>query len=460
LAAPDIEDMLEAVHGRIRTFTGRPDPDPAQEEDALISPRDILIDGDTAASVNYSTRTLTDWQAFRVRSGSVWCRPELWIMMFRLLLLAFAISIVTVLVVPDPASLKASKFTAISKFLNIIVGWMVGIHLSTSVTRWFDCVNGYLELMDAIRNLQMQFYALGLPDHLANPVIRQGYASGWLIYQSCLLETKVNVDKKSHHSDRSIEVIEMWKVLSAKQVGVLGSDEEETVPLLMAHEMAALKKARDPPALIWMWVGCLIARYAQDKWLPAMESPVYGRIMNIVQDAYTAIRDVRTSCSVQSALVYTHFMATIVHIQNILNAVCLGLVGGIGIGTWMVRRGYHIYEPEAHTSRQDFHQDFQNIAVTVMYCCLGPIMFQGLLLICMDVSQPFDSKASAIPVDHLLIQLEHDLKDCRHMIDHLPCERPYFKKAPPRPSLKSLRPDTPAHPVFTGSSGTAADAMV
>lgn len=245
----------------------------------------------------------------------------------------------------------------------------------------------------------------------------------------------------------------------------MGSETKEMVPLLAPNELNALKNARDPPALIWMWVACLIARCAQDAWLPAMQTPVYGRIMNICQTAHAAIRDVRTSVSIQTALVYTHFMATIVHIQNILNAVCLGLVGGIGIGTWMVRRGYHIYEPEAHTSRQELQQDFQNIAVTTMYCVLGPLLFHSLLLISCDVSQPFESEASAIPVDHLLLALEHDLIDCRHMLENCSFERPYFKEAPPeKPSASNPQQGASTtsspRPVFEGSPGTDVEKIV
>lgn len=257
----------------------------------------------------------------------------------------------------------------------------------------------------------------------------------------------------------------MWKALAGRKVRKIASETKEMIPLLAPNELNALKNARDPSALMWMWIACLIARCAQHKWLPPMESPVYGRIMNICQSAHSAIREVRTSVSIQTALVYTHFMATIVHIQNILNAVCLGLVGGIGIGTWMVRRNYHFYDPVSHTSRQELHQDFQNIAVTTLYCVLGPLLFHALLLISMDVSQPFESQASAIPVDQLLRQLEIDLNDCRHMLDHCNFERPYFKEAPPPPpSAKNPQQGASTtsspRPVFEESSGTDVQVIV
>merc|ERR1719498_179218 len=113
--------------------------------------------------MSYVTRSLTTWEAFLITDKTIWCSSELWTMMLRLSMVAAAVSIVTVLVVANPEQMKIYKFTAVSKFLNVVVGLLLGFFLTSSVTRWYSCVNGYLELLDAIRNLQMQLEALGVP---------------------------------------------------------------------------------------------------------------------------------------------------------------------------------------------------------------------------------------------------------------------------------------------------------
>merc|ERR1719478_1414081 len=100
------------------------------------------------------------------------------------------VAIVTMLIIPNPAAMKVAKFTSVSKFLNVVVGLLLGFFLSSSVTRWYTCVNGFLELLDAIRNLQMQFVALGVPETETILCLRYAFVSAWLLYGQLLLETK------------------------------------------------------------------------------------------------------------------------------------------------------------------------------------------------------------------------------------------------------------------------------
>merc|ERR1719215_991087 len=130
--------------------------------------------------------------------------------MLRLSMVAFCVSCVTIMVVPDPANLKVAKFTSVSKFLNVVVGLLLGFFLSSSMNRWYNCVNGFLELFDSIRNLQMQFVALGVPEKEATECLRWGFASAWLLYGQLLLETKT--DAKLHKEERQM----MWDKLNKK----------------------------------------------------------------------------------------------------------------------------------------------------------------------------------------------------------------------------------------------------
>merc|ERR1719407_206072 len=111
-------------------------------------------------------------------------------MMLKLTGVAAVVCVITIVCIPNPAQMKVAKFTSVSKFLNVVVGLLLGFFLSSSVIRWYSCVNGFLELLDAIRNLQMQFVALGVPDSEALLCLRWGFSSGWLLYGQLLIETE------------------------------------------------------------------------------------------------------------------------------------------------------------------------------------------------------------------------------------------------------------------------------
>merc|ERR1719482_1743573 len=292
--------------------------------------------------------------------------------MLKLSAIAVFVSIITVFVVPDPATLKVAKFTEVSKFLNVVVGLLLGFFLSSSMNRWHTCVNGFLELLDAIRNLQMQFVALGVPEEGNNLCLRWGFASAWLLYGQLLVET-IRLGPSNQEGSQASEL--MWTRLEKKVARIDGSG---TTMLLTPQEVSVLRLTRDPPGMMWMWVAALIGRLAQDGWIPGMPTPTYGRIMNLCQSAHGGIRQVRAAISVQAPLTYTHMLATLVHINNLLNAVTFGIVSGLAIGTSLMANnvkglGYN------DARKQDDQQDLQSMAVTFLYCFFGPFSLPSAL---------------------------------------------------------------------------------
>merc|ERR1719482_2228056 len=130
---------------------------------------------------------------------------------------------------------------------------------------------------------------------------------------------------------------EMWWKLCHKVAHI---DKKNKTMLLKESEAEVLRMTRDPPGMMFMWVAALIGRLAQDGWIPGMATPTYGRIMNLCQLAHGGIRQVKASISVQAPLTYTHMLATLVHINNLLCATTFGIVSGLACGVALMRHGY------------------------------------------------------------------------------------------------------------------------
>merc|ERR550539_439108 len=86
-------------------------------------------------------------------------------------------------------------------------------------------------------------------------------------------------------------------------------------------------------------------------------------------------------------------LATLVHINNLLNATTLGIVSGLALGVALMRLGLLKSLP-GHTSQdvsaKETAQDEQTMLITFLYCFFGPLLYQGLLLISLHLAQPFD----------------------------------------------------------------------
>merc|ERR1719446_1131066 len=113
-------------------------------------------------------------------------------------------------------------------------------------------------------------------------------------------------------------------------------DPSNQTTLLSKREADVLRQTRDPPGMMWMWIAALIGRLAQDGDIPPMASPTYGRILTLCQAAHGGIRQVRAAISVQAPLTYTHLLATLVHLNNLLNAFTFGIVSGVAVGTALI----------------------------------------------------------------------------------------------------------------------------
>jgi len=413
---------------------------PDQGHVKTIDEDEGLLEQGITDNMMYLTRKLTTWDAFTITYSAVWVNRTLWVMMLKLSAVAICVSVLTVLLVPNPAVLKVSKFTEVSKFLNVIVGLLLGFFMSSSMKRYHDCVNGFLQLLDSIRNLQMQFTALGVPEAETILCMRYSFSSAWLLYGQLLVETKRG-DAQRDERER------MWDKMRHRVARI---DRTGNTMMLSKHEVEVLKMTRDPPGMMWMWVAALIGRLAQDGWVPPMPTPTYGRVMNLCQAAHAGIREVRAAISLQAPLTYTHMLSTLVHINNFLNALTFGLVSGLAIGTTLVAHNIHIYKymgvrnlEKADASMNESEQDLQNIVVTFLYCFFGPLLYQALLIISMQLAQPFDTDDAKIPMHRLLHMLEVDMCNGRDLVDHMPFDRPAFKQQEPGVTTLSIKLQTP-----------------
>jgi len=411
----------------------------------------------------YSTKTFVTWRCFFIKEKTVFKSLRLWQMMAFMSLLSLAVASVTVLVVPNPHVLKVGKFTDISKFLNVIVGLLLGFFMSSAMSRWLACCDGFLQMLDAIRNLQLQFIGLGVPSAETGLCMRYGLLSAWLMYFSLLEDVAPSADGEvsADVAQKTDEMISHFQRQSRRmrraeaqacsempdpphvRTSFVGSSLDFT-----QKEWSALRTTHDPAGMVWMWIVGLIGRLAQDGFIPPMASPTYGRIMNLCQQAHAGIREIAGTMKVQPPLMYTHMLATIVHVNNILNAVTFGLVVGLWAGTYLQAYSMHPTHTVAQSSGdvdiegiifRESQRDGQTAVVTFMYCVLGPCAYQALLLIALGLAQPFDKEETSIPLHTFLVSLERDLQDGTMVSNQMSFEKPCFK--PPNRASAEIVPE-------------------
>jgi len=349
-------------------------------------------------STRYDITGITTWRAFVMIKGCAWDNAALWRCMALNTSVSFLVAVVTHFL-PSAWLVSADKFEKLGTFLNVFVGLLLGFFLSSSMTRWYACVNAFLTLLDAVRSMQMQMIALGVSPEHTETLSRFGILSAWLLHFSLDIKDPNDPDVTAHMIER-LETVRPW--------------------LMEAHEKPMLLRQKESYALLWTWVASLIGRMSQDGEIPPMATPTYGRILNIVQQAYGSIRDVRALHLIKTPFIYIHTLAILVHVNNILNAIAFGLVCGITVLT-ILGRG----------PAGDGHLANLITSFFMQFCfsMLAPMLYLALLDVSVCVAQPFTYQDAKIPAARFIVGVEEDLKNAKHIGDNPPhWDKPSFKK--------------------------------
>jgi len=368
-------------------------------------------------SMTYRAEELNSWNSLWHMSFTVWNRSSLWLVTLKLFSLSFVVAMIVLAVCKNPAELKVSKFTAISNFLRVFVGLLLGFFMSASVNRWWGCAEAFQHLCGSIRNLHMYLNSCGVPDEQTTTVLRYGVVSAWILHMQLHIEAMPDEEQ-----DAALK--EGWEEIKS------GEGHDPVFGVLTSDELKSLHEVSDPPSALWMWISSYVGHLAQDGILPPLASPTYGRIVGVSMEGFNAIRDVRSSISMQAPFIYVQMLSSLVHINNIVNALSFGLTWGASIGTLLVHMGLHVsvHQGEAKASHEQATADVQDLLVSFFFSCFGPFVYQALLEVSIAIAQPFSNKDAVVPTERIINVLERDLHDLMWLAKQISWTQPRFKK--------------------------------
>jgi len=368
---------------------------------------------DTINEFTYDPNALLTGFSWLRLDSTIWKSWSLWASMGVFLITVVAVTAIVVLLVHDPAALTIEWFLKVTYFLNFFVALLIGYFMRDSIHRWHECVEGFLELGDSIRKLCMQLEALGVPQNRVDLCSRYGLLSGWILKMQ-MVQEEFTLDEEAAQKLRY--------ALCLKP----GQKHRGCAPRLDPQELNLLSQAADPVHILISWIMSLLASMSEDGDIPAMPTPVFGRIMELPQAMYKGIRKVRNNVNTRTPFLYVRTLATIVQTNIIMNAICLGLVLGSIVSMAMVHHDLHYINPKVHPSQLVEDTGFGLVALVV--CSFGPLIFLALTEVSIALSQPFATKFGQIPVSSIMLKVEEDLADMKMLTAELPhWKRPYFK---------------------------------
>lgn len=400
----------------------------------LVRPEEIFgVTLHTDDHLRYDVYDLMSWKTFMFKKGTVWDDPHLWYSMARLVCLSLIVGALVIGCVTDPRDMDTQKLSLLSNFLKVFVAFLLGFFMSSSVGRWTQCITGFMILGEHIRSLQVQLHALGVEKPRINLIFRYCMVSCDLL-SYCLRIDGLLASTK--HNTKRLTLYGHSKEEEKKRLEKIMWGEFERTGDLTPAEVKSLEPLSDHAQLLWVWIGSLIGRMAQDGEIPPMASPTYGRVMNLCQAALDAIRRVRAAVTVQVPFVYVQTLASLVHLNSILCAISFGLTLGKSSSTILGEYGVLNFPPNPNAPKKEDRpvlHELEQILTALLICFVAPFLYQAFFEIGLMLSAPFNSDDGYIPTEIILGRLKRDLEHGDTMADCPPMwDAPCYKRSPHR----------------------------
>lgn len=369
-------------------------------------------------NMTYTMARMKSWKTLWSVHRTVWESAYLWKIVSSLYLLAFITAFLAYNLLSDPGLLDTEKFSNITTVMTVFVSLTLSFFLSSAVSRWGRTVDGFEQIFNSIRMLSLQLHALGAESEPMNKCLRYALLSAYFLV-SDLITSQAGPQKRKDGMKEMIRALENSPDMYAH--------------LTTTERINLEKHPGDRPYQMWLWIATLLGRMAKDKIIPGMQTPTYGRIMNLAQQCQEGLRTVRAAVLVQMPYRYVHVLAFLVHVECILLSISLGLSLGVSYHGLRQYADHYYLVHSTNTTVVPAHEitplttQIQTLIVEGIKGVFAPLLYQAFLDIGVTISSPFTSPEAAIPVQRLLEELGRDLKQANILLEELPSwEKPCF----------------------------------
>jgi predicted membrane chloride channel (bestrophin family) len=384
----------------IRPFSAR-----AKEYGSAMARRLVYRDP-VKDAMTYHTADLSSWNSLVFVTFTVWNRRSLWITAAKLLCLSIVVCFFTLVWLEDPAALKVSRFAKISSFLRVFVGLLLGFFMSASVKRWWACVEAFLALCGVCRKLQMALNACGVSDEHKHRILHYAVVSVWILHHELHVQALSEEEQEIANQQGWAAIASGENIHEEWQSG-----DDRRFTSLSKEEISTLQSMSDPAGTLWVWIGAYVGNLAKDGAIKTLAPPSFSRCMALSGEGLDKILKIRSTITVQAPYIYVQMLASLVHLNNIINALSFGLTAGSSVGTWLAYHHWNIFQKKAEATGEQAMVDMQALLISFFFSCFGPFIYQALLEVSIAIAQPFSNEDAVVPTKRMLKALVQDLHD-------------------------------------------------
>eukprot|EP00746_Dinoflagellata_sp_MGD_P136752 gnl/MRDRNA2_/MRDRNA2_70633_c0_seq1.p1 gnl/MRDRNA2_/MRDRNA2_70633_c0~~gnl/MRDRNA2_/MRDRNA2_70633_c0_seq1.p1 ORF type:complete len:425 (-),score=81.37 gnl/MRDRNA2_/MRDRNA2_70633_c0_seq1:119-1393(-) len=350
--------------------------------------------------ITYNPEVLSSFRIFIMFQGTVFLSKRIWILVASLVCVALSVMCIVIFCVPSPKKLSTERFAQMSAFLKVFIAFMLGLFLNNALQRWWNLTMKVTEIMLSIKKMIYCLNSVGAPAEPRDEIQRLCIVAVnlWI----CEVHTVWLNDDVAE---------EEWESCFTKltEKGILRPHEHRFLLKIPAEHGKCLRATS-----VFAWVGQRITDVVNEHSIPP---PIHARLMVMANDADDKINLSKIFSQVQMPFMYTHMLAVLVHVNNLLVAITCGLTMGSAAGELYQRQRQ---AGSGGVPPRNVYTALQVLVVNMIIMIVNPLLYQAFLQIAATLCYPFGDHGESwarLPLQRYLNELEEHL-NWMSIMDH------------------------------------------
>jgi len=344
----------------------------------------------------YNNEKLLTWRIFLMNAPSMSLSWRVWIIVPCVLGVASCFALILSLEFTASNLLDIKRLEECEEYLKVFIAFMLGMFLKDSFSRWNLSVTNFRGLLTAVKSIMWTVRLMGLRAEIVVELERK------LTLACHILDAEMHTDLSS----KTVAWQSHWDVRFARlrEKGLLFEAEEKE---LREQKEGALRHLDVDMGIystvVWAWIAGAIKRIRSEKNVLV---PMYVRLVGLSHSCLSNIDKLKTTVQVQIPFTYVYLLSLVVHLNNVMLAICSGLEIGASLVTIDATAQQLATAPQP-SSLSMLYTAIENLGLQTVLLLIQPIMYQSCLVIAHMLNHPFGDHIFHLPTETFLF-LMHD----------------------------------------------------
>jgi len=286
----------------------------------------------------------------------------------------------------NPEDFSTQTISSVITSVSVAMAFLLGLYINNAMNRWWDIIKQFEKLFGSAKKLVQLLIHLEAPAAVREEAAKRCVLSIEMLRFEKIVE-KLGADPKA-----------CW----AEKFDSLVSES-----MMTQEERGALEQVAEHERSIFCW--SLIAKSL--KPLQPKMGNMYRDLFRLVQDGTAACSGIKSTAAFQFPYLYVHMLAWLVHLVNLLTAVCAGITIGIVISRARMSK------PDAHGNREPV--DVSSIFKESLFLFIQVFLYQAFLGIGAALSFPVVPRGHGamyrLPLQEMIAALKKSLSSMNQL---------------------------------------------